>query len=44
MNVTSGASYGPKCLAFEAAAGKPSGLVLVWTPGFGGGDYNIKLS
>ena len=44
VNVTAGASYGPKCLAFEAAAGKPSGLVLVWTPGLGRGDYNIKLS
>lgn len=44
VNVTKGATLGPKCLAFEAAAGKPSGLVLVWTPsGFGGG-YNIKLS
>jgi hypothetical protein len=44
VNVTKGASFGPKCLSFEAAAGKPSGLVLVWTPsGFGGG-YNLKLS
>jgi hypothetical protein len=44
VNVTSGATFGPKCLVFEAAAGKPQGLTLVWTPsGFGGG-YNIKLS
>jgi hypothetical protein len=44
VNVTAGGSYGPKCLVFEAVAGKPQGLTLVWTPsGFGGG-YNIKLS
>lgn len=44
VNVVKGGGFGPKCIAFEAAAGKPSGLVLVWTPsGFGGG-YNIKLS
>ncbi len=44
VNLTSGATLGPKCLAFEATAGKPAGLTLVWTPsGFGGG-YNIKLS
>jgi hypothetical protein len=42
VNVTRGASFGPKCLSFEAAAGKPAGLVLVWTPSFGG--YNLKLS
>lgn len=44
VNVTKGATFGPKCLSFEATAGKPAGLTLVWTPsGFGGG-YNIKLS
>ncbi len=44
VNLTSGATLGPKCLAFESTAGKPAGLTLVWTPsGFGGG-YNIKLS
>lgn len=42
VNVTMGGTYGPKCLAFEAVAGKPNGLVLVWTPSFG--DYRIKLS
>jgi hypothetical protein len=45
VNVTPGAAYGPKCLAYEATAGKPQGLTLVWTPAsFGGGDYRIKLS
>jgi hypothetical protein len=44
VNLTKGATLGPKCLSFEAAAGKPSPLTLVWTPtGFGGG-YSIKLS
>jgi hypothetical protein len=44
VNLTKGATLGPKCLSFEAAAGKPNGLVLVWTPsGFGGG-YSMKLS
>ena len=44
VNVTKGGSFGPKCLSFEAAAGKPSGLVLVWTPSGLGGGYNIKLT
>ena len=44
VNVTSGATFGPRCLAFQAAAGKPQGLVLVWTPGLFGGGYQIKLS
>jgi hypothetical protein len=44
VNLTSGASLGPKCLAFEATAGKPTGLTLVWTPSALGGDYDIKLS
>lgn len=44
VNVVKGGSFGPKCLSFEAAAGKPTGVTLVWTPsGFGGG-YNMKLS
>jgi hypothetical protein len=44
VNLTKGATLGPKCLSFEAAAGKPSPLTLVWTPtGFGGG-YSMKLS
>ena len=44
MNLTTGASLGPKCLGFQTTAGQPSGLVLVWTPQFGGGDYDIPLS
>jgi hypothetical protein len=45
VNLTRGAALGPKCLAFEAAADRPAGLVLVWTPQLlGGGDYKIKLS
>lgn len=44
VNLTTGATLGPKCLAFEATAGKPTGLVLVWTPSLLGGDYNIKLN
>jgi hypothetical protein len=44
VNLTTGATLGPKCLGFQATAGQPSGLVLVWTPEFGGGDYDIPLS
>lgn len=44
VNLTAGATYGPKCLAFEAAAGKPSGLTLVWTPNLLGADHEIPLS
>jgi hypothetical protein len=44
VNVTKGGSFGPKCLGFEAAAGKPTGLTLVWTPSVFGGGYNIRLS
>ena len=44
VNVTRGATLGPKCLAFQATAGKPNGLVMVWTPSFVGGGYQIKLS
>jgi hypothetical protein len=44
VNLTSGATLGPKCLGFQAAADRPSGLVLVWTPQPGGGDYDIPLS
>lgn len=44
VNVTTAATFGPRCIVFEAAADKPQGLVLVWTPHFAGGDYRIKLS
>jgi hypothetical protein len=44
VNLTTNATLGPKCLAFEAAAAKSSGLSLVWTPSLVGGDYNMKLN
>jgi Domain of unknown function (DUF4352) len=45
VNLTTGSQLGPKCIAFEATAGKPSPLTLVWTPQlFGGSDHPIKLS
>ena len=44
VNLSPGATLGPKCLAFEGTAGKPTGLTLVWTPNFLGGDYKLKLS
>lgn len=43
VNLTKGATT-TKCIAFEAAAGKPTGLTLVWTPSWLSGDHNIKLS
>jgi hypothetical protein len=43
VNLTTGATLGPKCLGFQATAGTPSGLTLVWTPQFGGGDYDLPL-
>jgi len=43
VNLTPGATFGPRCLAFEATAGRPAGLTLVWTPSIIGGGYNIKL-
>lgn len=42
VNLTPGASYGPKCIAFQATAGKPSPLTLIWT--VGSSDHRIKLS
>ena len=44
VNVTTGASYGPKCLAFEAVAGRPRPLTLVWTPGMFARDHPIPLT
>jgi hypothetical protein len=44
VNLTTGATLGPKCVGFQAAAGRPSGLVLVWTPQLGGGDHDVPLS
>lgn len=44
VNLTTGGTLGPKCLGFQATAGRPDGLALVWTPQLGGGDYQIPLS
>jgi len=44
VNLTPGATLGPRCLAFEGTAGKPTGLTLVWTPTFLGRVYQLKLS
>jgi len=44
VNLTTGATLGPKCLGFQATGDRPAGLVLVWTPRFGGGDYDVPLS
>ena len=44
VNLTPGASLGPKCLVFQATAAKPTGLTLVWTPSLIGGSYQMKLS
>jgi hypothetical protein len=42
VDVDGGASYGPKCLAFQASAKQSTGLVLVWQPGLIK-TYNIPL-
>ena len=42
VGVTPGASYGPKCLAFQATAGNRTGLVVVWKPGLV--TYDIPVS
>jgi len=44
VDVGPGASYGPKCIAFQATGGKPAGLVLIWNPSYFGGSYKMKLS
>lgn len=44
VNLTKGATLGPKCVSFEATAGKPGGLILTWTPGGFGSGYAVKLS
>ena len=44
VNVTAGSTYGPKCLAFEAVAGRPRPLTLVWTPALFGRDYPVQLA
>jgi hypothetical protein len=42
VQVTPGASYGPKCLAFQAQADQRTGLVVVWKPGLV--MYDIPVS
>lgn len=43
--LTPGRDAGPKCLAFNAAAGHPAGLILMWSPQLiGARDYSITLS
>jgi len=42
VNLTRGASI-TKPLSFQATAGHPSGLILIWTPGFFSGDHPIPL-
>ncbi len=44
VNLAPGATLGSKCLVFQATAGKPSGLALVWTPSLIGGSYTMKLT
>jgi hypothetical protein len=43
LDVAAGATLGPRCLAFEATAGRPTGLDLTWTPTPGGDDQEIEL-
>lgn len=44
VNLTAGATFGPRCLSFEAAAGHPAGLTLIWSSGLFSGDHAIRLS
>jgi hypothetical protein len=44
VDIAPGGSYGPKCSPFQATAGKPTGLVLLWTPSGFGGSYRIKIT
>lgn len=44
VNLTPNAAFGPRCLAYQAAANRPAGLTLVWTPGPFRGDHAIRLS
>lgn len=45
MVLTPGRDAGPKCLAFNAAAGHPAGLILMWSPQLTGArGYSIRLS
>lgn len=42
MGHSHGARFGPSCIAYQAMAGNPSPLSLVWTSGFS--DHKIKLT
>jgi Domain of unknown function (DUF4352) len=44
VNLRPNATFGPRRLAFQAVAGRPDGLTLVWTPGLFAGDHPIKLT
>lgn len=44
VDVGPGATYGPKCLAFEAVARHPTNIYLIWTPSILSGSYRMKLS
>jgi hypothetical protein len=41
-DVSPGSSYGPKCMAFQAASSQRSGLILIWQPGITK-TYDIPL-
>jgi hypothetical protein len=43
-DLPAGGTLGPRCLAFEATAGRPGGLDLIWTPTPGGDGHDIHLS
>lgn len=43
VDVSAHASYGPKCLAFQAKSGHRSGITLTWNPGLTG-TYDIPVS
>ena len=42
VKVSPGASFGPRCLAFQATASTRTGLVVVWKPGLV--TYDIPVS
>lgn len=42
-SVAPGRTYGPRCLAFEAVANQPTGLVVVWSPS-SRSSYEIPLT
>lgn len=44
VDVRQGASYGPKCLAFQAKSGSRSGLTVIWEPSLFSQPYEIPVS